>query len=85
MDPQSKEMIEAFIAFLSKELQNDKNLRHLQITKWSLNDYKLTVKYYLHEKQYEMFFDYREIKENQNHFMHLLNSAIGQISEQVNN
>jgi hypothetical protein len=79
MDDTSKHLIDHFIEFMVKELQSDKHLKQVQFEKWSLKDFRITVPYFYHDKKGSVAIDLRELKENENHFLHL----IGNVREQM--
>ena len=80
MDESTRALIENFIQFLAKTWHERKESRPIQINKWSLVGNKLTVEVFIKEIRKDLFFDIREIKENQNRFDHLLTSASDQLS-----
>lgn len=81
MDDTTKTIINNFITYLTQEFQKDKNLKHIQISKWTLNDFKVTVRFYFKEKTGELYFDLREIKDNPGRFGHLYGNALDQLKD----
>lgn len=79
MDDITKTILNEFIDYLTQEFQKDKNLKHIQISKWSLHEFKVTVKFYFKEKTGELYFDLREIKDNRDRFGHLYGNALDQL------
>lgn len=83
MDDLTKNSVEKFIAFLETEFKKIKHYNLIQISEWSLNDFKVKIKFFYKEKNDVVFADIREIKENQHDFRHLLDNILDQIAEKV--
>lgn len=82
MDAIIKTITDDFLNFLVKEFKTDKHLRHVQFEKWSLTEgYKIDVRFYYQGKEGHVFIDARELKENQNDFLHLKDNIIWQINK----
>jgi hypothetical protein len=84
MDDNTKILIDNFISFTVKELQNDKHLKHVQFEKWSLDNFKITIKYFYETKEGRVYVDVRELKENPNHFLHLSGNLRDQLLSELN-
>ena len=81
MDEATKTLLDNFIQFISQEIgRKDKKYKHFEISKYALHAEKVTVTYFLDGQSGELFFDLRELKDNQNHFGHLLGSALDQLA-----
>lgn len=86
MDEKTSELLSHFLEFLQKELSNhaNKKFKHVNIVNWHLKDFRVTVDVFIEEKKDEIYFDIREIKENKDHFLHLLSSAVQQLESKTN-
>lgn len=81
MDEATSTLLDHFLNFLQKELANSKKIKHVNLVNWHLKDYRITIDVFVGEKKHEIYFDIREVKENQDHFLHLLASAEDQLAE----
>jgi hypothetical protein len=85
MDNATQQLIEEFMAYLSKELHERKFFKKVQIIKWHLQNNRLTIDVYLNEQQkkptQKIYMDIREIKENRHRFSHVLDNLLEQITE----
>lgn len=86
MDEKIKTLLNNFGAFLGLNLKEKKELKHLNIEvgKWSLKDFKVSYEIFINQESKIVDFDLREIKENENRFLHLLGYASNQILNKVN-
>lgn len=83
MDDATKTLIDRFLSFLTTEFQQDKNLKHVQLEKYSIENFKIKIKYFYKNKEGFILVDLREIKENQNHFIHLMQNIINQLIQEL--
>lgn len=77
-------LVENFLTYLLNEFKNDKHLRHVQFEKWSVDNYKVKIKYFYEGKEGNVFVDLRELQENIQHFSHLKENIIDQLSTDLN-
>jgi hypothetical protein len=81
MDETTKKLVDDFMSFLANELLKSKEFKHIQIERTSLKDNKLTIHFIHNNKIGEVFVDLREIKDNKNHFLHLLGNVLDQVTQ----
>lgn len=86
MDEVTNLLITSFVAFLTKQLLENKEFKAFkkaQIVHWSLKEYRITLDIVHDEKKYKIYFDIRELKDNPTHFSHLVANALDQFKEQA--
>lgn len=81
MDAKTKDILDRFMEFLSKEIPHHKEIKSAQVMTFSVHDIRVKVEIFYKESTHEVNFDLREIKENENHFSHLLQNAVDQLKE----
>lgn len=80
MDEKTTDLINHFLDFINQNIKQYKHFRTAEITKHSLHHFKLTVEIFIDQEKQHLYFDLREIKENQKHFSHLLENALNQLT-----
>lgn len=86
MDEATNTLINRFIDFLTTQLLENKEFikfKDAQIVHWSLKDNKVTVELFFANNRYKIFYDLRELKDNQNHFLHLLEYTLSRLKEEL--
>lgn len=81
MDTGTHQLIDDFVAYLSKEFHERKSFKKVQIIKWHLQNNRVTIDIAINEQPEKIYMDIREIKDNRDHFSHMLNNLLDQISE----
>lgn len=79
LDEATKNTIDNFVTYLSNELPKVKHFQKIQMGKWSLKNFEVSIKFYLNDKTGELIFDLREIKDNPYRYGHLLSNAMDQL------
>jgi hypothetical protein len=86
MDEKTKIILDNFAAFLALNLKDRKELKHLNIdvSTWSLKGLRVSFEIFINKEPKIIDFDLREVKENENRFLHLLGYASDQILDKIN-
>ena len=83
MDEATKNIVNDFIQYLIQEMQKHKEFKHVQIGKWSIDNFDVTIRFFMDEKMGQMHFDIRELKENRDRFSHLMGNAFDQMNQKI--
>lgn len=79
MDEKTQHLVDKFTTFLEDELIKHDQLMHYTIEHVELKEYRLSVKISSNGMHKTLYFDIREIAENEKHLSHLLASAFEQV------
>lgn len=79
MDDLTHSIISQFVDRLIKELRSRKEYNTIEVGTWSVTDNKVSLEVFLEKERKKIFFDIRELKENQTNFQHILENVVDQI------
>lgn len=80
MDDKTQKTLNEFSIYLAKYITSRKALNSASVGKFSLHGDRVCFEIFIHQQPQKIYFDLREIKENEGRFSHLLENGMDQLT-----